>query len=179
MSAVHPSDQQLVATWADSLEGDAIDAGCGPGHWTDFLSERGVAARGIDQVPEFVESACSTYPSRAFLVGNLETLDASTCSVGGVLAWYSLIHHEPDKIHIPLHEFHRVLRPGGGLLVGFFEGATVEKFAHAVFPAYRWPVSAFSEKLRAVGFDVIETHARSTAGQRPHGAIQARRRGRP
>ncbi len=32
MSAAHPSDRQLVSTWAGEVEGSVIDAGCGPGH---------------------------------------------------------------------------------------------------------------------------------------------------
>ena len=60
--AVHPADRQLVSTWADQIEGPAIDAGCGPGHWTNYLAERGVAVRGIDCVPEFIAQARATYP---------------------------------------------------------------------------------------------------------------------
>ena len=177
MSAVHPSDRTLVATWADCVEGDVIDAGSGPGHWTDFLRELEITALGVDQVPEFIDSARDTYPSSAFRLGSLESLGADTGSVGGVLAWYSLIHYEPDTIRVPLSEFHRVLRPGGELLLGFFEGSALEKFEHAVVPAYRWPVSVFGDELNAAGFDIVETHTRTTANHRPHAAIHARRRG--
>ncbi len=51
----------------------------------------------------------------------IDNSDASD-SIGGVLAWYSLIHHEPSTIQRALGEFARVLRPGGGLLLGFFVG---------------------------------------------------------
>ena len=175
MRAVHPSDRQLVSSWAELLMGDVIDAGCGPGHWTDFLRRCRANARGVDQVAEFVNSARENYPDSKFRVGSLEALDADNDSVGGVLAWYSLIHHEPGTIQVPLREFHRVLRPGGELLIGFFEGPALEQFDHAVAPAYRWPVSALSEELDAAGFDIIETHTRTTLTQRPHAAIHARR----
>ena len=175
MRAVHPSDRQLVSSWAELLMGDVIDAGCGPGHWTDFLRRCRANARGVDQVAEFVNSARENYPDSKFRVGSLEALDADNDSVGGVLAWYSLIHHEPSTIQVPLREFHRVLRPGGELLIGFFEGPALEQFDHAVAPAYRWPVSALSEELDAAGFDIIETHTRTTLNQRPHAAIDARR----
>ncbi|MBC7595929.1 MAG: methyltransferase domain-containing protein, partial [Kineosporiaceae bacterium] len=46
-------DRLLVAKWASDLRGSVIDAGCGPGHWTDFLRKRGVEAEGVDQVQEF------------------------------------------------------------------------------------------------------------------------------
>jgi SAM-dependent methyltransferase len=177
MSAVHPSDRQLVSTWADGVEGEVIDAGCGPGHWTNFLNECGVAARGVDLVPEFIDRARDTYPRVQFNTGSLDALDAESGTVGGIFSWYSLIHHEPSTITIPLMEFSRALRPGGALLLGFFQSPVLEKFPHAVAPAYRWPVSDLSDELDAAGFDVLETHIRTSAGQRPHAAISTRLKG--
>ncbi len=68
-----------------------------------------------------------------------------------------------------------MLKSGGTLLVGFFEGQTVEEFAHAVTPAYRWPVDDLGTELNATGFDVVESHVRKTADERPVAAIVARR----
>ena len=175
MTSTHPSDRALVRSWAAALTGPVLDAGCGPGQWTDFLAACGVAASGIDLVPEFVERARVRYPRLSFDVGNFEAVDAAAESLGGVLSWYSLIHHSPQDIQIPLAEFARVIRPGGGLLVGFFEGATVDTFDHAVTTAHRWPVAELSEQLVTAGFEVTETHTRTGSGYRPHGAITARR----
>lgn len=61
--------------------------------------------------------------------------------------------------------------------MGFFDGATVETFDHAVTTAYRRPVVDLTHELVAAGFDVIETHTRTGIGYRPHGAITARRHG--
>jgi SAM-dependent methyltransferase len=176
MSSVHPSDLQIVSTWASSVHGDLIDAGCGPGHWTKFLCQQGWNARGIDHVPEFIAHAASAFPTVNFAIEGLESIDAATNSVGGVLSWFSLIHYEPAAIQVPLREFSRVIKPGCTLLVGFFEGPVVEKFAHAVTPAYRWPVAAMSAELGRAGFDVLESHVRKSAGQRPQAAVSARRR---
>lgn len=57
--------------------------------------------------------------------------------MGGVLAWYSLVHHEPSQTRRPLGEIARVLGPGRELLIGFSEGSMIEWFEHAVIPAYR------------------------------------------
>ncbi|MCU1479438.1 MAG: class SAM-dependent methyltransferase [Subtercola sp.] len=175
MSSVHPSDLQIVSAWANEVDGDIIDAGCGPGHWTNFLTQRGMTARGIDLVPEFIAHAANAYPAADFAVEGLESIDARTSSVGGVLSWYSLIHYEPGEIQVPLREFGRVIKPGGVLLVGFFEGPVLEKFAHAVTPAYLWPVDSISMELGGAGFDVLESYVRRTAGQRPQAAVSARR----
>lgn len=173
MEAVHPSDLQLVTQWARPMDGIVLDAGCGPGQWTNHLASLGCDARGIDLTPAFIEHARTTYPDRHFEVGRIEKLDIRTGSVAGVLVWYSLIHHEPDAIQRPLQECARVLQPGGSLLIGFFEGPDVEPFDHTVVTAYRWPVEALCERLRAAGFEIVETHTRTGPGYRPHGAILA------
>lgn len=177
MDAVHPADRHLVETWADQVEGAVLDAGCGPGHWTAHLAGRGCAVQGIDQVPAFIHHARTTYPDVAFEVGSMDSLEANTGSVGGVLAWYSLIHHDPALIQVPLRELARVLQPNGSLLVGFFVGSAIEPFDHAVTTAYYWSVSALTRELEPAGFEVSEAHTRTGTGYRPHGAVIATRKG--
>jgi SAM-dependent methyltransferase len=175
MATVHPSDIQLVSSWATGVEGPLLDAGCGPGQWTSYLAQRGSNARGIDQVPAFVEHAPTSHPGVAFELGSIDALPGPCDSLGGVLAWYSLIHYEPARISQPLAEFARVLRPGGKLLVGFFTGPAVEPFDHTIATAYSWPPEALAVDLSTAGFEVIETHTRAGAHPkpRPHGAILA------
>lgn len=176
ISSAHPSDVHLITSWAAQVTGPLLDAGCGPGQWTAYLSERGNDARGVDQVPEFIDHARATYPRAAFELGSFNRLPDAAGSIGGILAWYSVIHHEPRTIRAALDEFSRVLRPGGSLLVGFFIGPVVEPFDHAVVTAYRWPPEVLAIELQAAGFEVIETHTRTGRDPkpRPHGAIIAR-----
>ena len=177
MDAVRPDDRALVDAWADGQSGALVDAGCGPGHWTAHLAQQGHRVSGIDAAPEFVEHARRTHGASVdFRVGSLDALPLADGSVDGVLAWYSVIHHEPSRIGGPLDEFRRVLTPGGGLLLGFFEGAAVEAFDHAVITAYRWPVVSLAALLDEAGFDVVDVHTRTDPGHRPHGAISAVRR---
>lgn len=175
ISAVHPSDRQLVDSWADTVTGHVVDAGCGPGHWTSYLAQRGATASGVDVSNELIAGARRARPGVPFSVGNFEKLGVSTGSLGGLFSWYSLIHHRPDALHVPLTEFARALRPNAGLLVGFFEGPTIERFDHAVLDAYRWPVAELARELRTAGFDVVDTHTRTGTSRtlRPHGAIVA------
>jgi SAM-dependent methyltransferase len=176
MTTVHPSDVHVVTSWAAQFDGPLLDAGCGPGHWTGYLAQQGREVRGVDQVPEFIEHARLAYPRVPFSVGNIDALPDASGSFAAVLAWYSLIHYEPSTIRNALDEFARVLRPGGGLLVGFFVGPEVEPFDHAIATAYRWSPEALADELREAGFDVIEAHTRTgpKTGPRPHGAILAR-----
>jgi len=177
MQSVHPSDEHLVAAWATQIEGLVLDAGCGPGHWTGYLAAQVVRMLGIDQVPAFLEHARAAHDGVSFLEGSIDDLPLATGSVAGVLAWYSLIHHDPDTIHRALDEFARVLEPGGALLIGFFVGTEVEPFDHAVVRAWRWSPDALGERLADASFETIETHTRwvPQSQPRPHGAILARR----
>lgn len=176
VAAMHPSDRQLIESWSGGIRGPILDAGCGPGHWTHHLVERGRSVRGIDLVPWFVDHARTAYPGVRFDIGSIDAIDAADGSLAGVLAWFSTIHHEPDAIGVPLAEFARVLQPGGRLALGVFIGDAVEPFDHAVVRAYRWPIEELERRLDAAGFDVVETHARTTRGERPVGAVIAERR---
>lgn len=181
MAAVHPADEHLVSTWAAGVDGPVLDAGCGPGHWTAHLAAQGVDVRGVDQVPAFIDSARRSHPRASFSVADMDALPVEAASIGGVLVWYSLVHHEPDAVPVTLREFARILRPGGSLLVGFFTGPELAAFDHAVVTAHSWPPSALEAVVRSAGFDVVETHTRTVAGgrPRPHGAIVARLRPGP
>lgn len=173
MTSVHGSDRQLVTDWATQIDGPVIDVGSGPGQWTDHLASLGCDVRGVEPTPEFVEHAREAYPSRRFDVGSAEALSEPSGSVAGILAWYSLIHHRPGDIDVALAEFARALRPGGGLLIGFFTGPSVEPFDHTVATAYRWPAQDMSARLEAAGIRTVETHTRTGHGHRPHAAIVA------
>lgn len=177
MTAVHPSDRQLVESWAASVNGRVLDAGCGPGHWTSHLAGLGIDVRGIDLVPTFVEHARTAYPGIRFDVESMDRLNEPDAALGGILSWFSTIHHEPSAISLPIGEFARALRPGGRLLLGYFEGSPIEAFDHAVLRAYRWPAEELRLHLEAAGFGVLEMHRRATRGQRPVGAIVCERIG--
>lgn len=175
ITQAHPDDVALIQQWAESLDGPVVDVGCGPGQWTDLLRSMGVEACGVDPVPEFIESARDTYPGARYRVGRAERLSVDSGTLGGVLAWYSLIHTTPEHIGAPLAEFARCLRPGGDLALGFFTGPRVEPFDHAVTTAYYWPLDALTAEVEAAGFTVTRTAMRTGSGHRPHGALLATR----
>ena len=123
--------RQLIDSWSEVIGGPVLDAGCGPGHWTDYLTGRGLDAHGIDLVPAFIDHARSNYPHSRFEVGSIDHIEQPDASYGGILSWYSTIHHHPSRIAVPIAEFSRVLRPRGMLVLGFFEGNSIEMFDHA------------------------------------------------
>ena len=128
VDAMHELDRYRIERWSERISGRVIDAGCGPGHWTDFLHQRGLDVEGVDLVPEFIESARTRFPQVSFRVSSLRALDVADGSLNGLLAWYSLVHLDPGELPVILSEVARALAPQGHLLVGFFDGPSAEPF---------------------------------------------------
>lgn len=176
VSDAEAPDIARIGAWADAVAGPVLDAGCGPGHWTDFLARRDLAASGVDLTPAFVALATARFPDVRFRVGSMDSLDAADGSFGAVLAWYSLIHREPATMPAALAELARVVRPGGSLLVGFFTADRRTPYAHAVAPAWLWPVAELAEALEDAGFRTEDAETRERPGKPSHASISARRR---
>ena len=102
--------------------GPVVDAGCGPGYVTRHLQDAAVDAFGIDLSPELIAIARRDHPDLRFEVGTMTALDLADDSVAGVVAFWSVIHVPDHAVPGVFEEFHRVLRPGGPLLVGFHVG---------------------------------------------------------
>ncbi|WP_222719875.1 class I SAM-dependent DNA methyltransferase [Actinokineospora xionganensis] len=115
-----------LALFADRVraagDGPVADVGCGPGHVTAHLRGLGVDAFGIDLSPGMIDVARREYPGLRFEVGSMTDLHLGDASVAGVLAWWSLIHLPDDEVPTVFAHFHRVLRPGGPLQLGFHVG---------------------------------------------------------
>jgi SAM-dependent methyltransferase len=141
----NPLNHVVVQAFADLVQqaggGPVADVGCGPGHVTAYLRDRGLDAFGVDLSPRLVAAAREAYPGVRFDVGDMGALSVSTGSLAGVLANYSLIHTTPEALPTTLAELSRVLAPGGYLLAAFqaLDGAdaTTEPFDHKVSPAWR------------------------------------------
>lgn len=104
--------------------GPVADVGCGPGHVTAHLHGLGVDAFGIDLSAGMVGLAHREHPGLRFQVGSMTDLPLADTCLGGLLAWWSLIHVPDAVVPRALAEFHRVLRPGAPLQLGFHVGTT-------------------------------------------------------
>ena len=169
---VDPDDLRFLERNFRQCDGTILDAGCGPGHLTGYLADLGLKAMGIDLVPAFIETARANRPEVEFAVGSMCPLDLPGGFLSGILAWYSLIHHEPDAVGDVLRNFRSALSDNGTLVIGFFEGDDLEPFAHKVTTAYRWPVEEMSKMLSAAGFVEVDRLRRPGADLvRPHAAL--------
>lgn len=125
--AAKPADRALLDDLVQRTRGRGrlADVGCGPGHVTAYLCERGADAFGLDLSAGMVAEALRRHPDVEFGVGDLDALDLPNGSLAGAVAFYSLIHHPAGRLGGPLAELRRVLAPGGVLLVAFHVGTEV------------------------------------------------------
>jgi SAM-dependent methyltransferase len=118
-----PFDRKLLDRFATLVGGGRIcDVGCGPGHVARYLYERGCDVVGIDLSPRMVQLAAELNPGVEFRVDDLRSLQLTSGSLAGIVAFYSLIHLRADQLAPALAELRRVLRPGGRLLLAVHEG---------------------------------------------------------
>lgn len=125
--AYKPLDRQLLDGFADRVRaaGPVCDLGCGPGHVARYLHDRGVLVTGVDLSPAMVEAARWLNPGIEFTPGDMRALPVADGALGGIVAFYSVIHLPRPEVVPALVEMRRVLRPGGLVLLAFHIGDQV------------------------------------------------------
>ncbi len=120
-----PFDRQLLERFATLVAplGRACDLGCGPGEIARFLKDTGrVDAMGIDIAPGMIAEARRLNPDLDFEQGDMLALPLPDASLGGIAAFYSLIHIPMQQHTRVMADFRRVRVPGGWLLLAFHAG---------------------------------------------------------
>jgi SAM-dependent methyltransferase len=119
-----PFDREVLDRFATLIgHGRVCDVGCGPGHVTRYLHERGCDAFGIDVSPRMVKIARTRNLGCDFEVGDLRALEIADGSLAGVVCFYSLIHLDRNEFAPALARLRRALAPRGRLLIAIHEGS--------------------------------------------------------
>ena len=163
--------------------GRVADVGCGPGYVTRYLQDSGTEAFGIDLSPTMVALAQRAYPDLHFEVGTMTNLDLAAHSVAGIVAFWSTIHIPDHAMAGVINEFHRVLRPGGHVLVGFHVGDSTEHASSGYtgqaisVDTHLRHASEISDWLRDANFQIESESVFRPDDIVPGGIVLARRRG--
>ncbi|THA60814.1 class I SAM-dependent methyltransferase [Streptomyces sp. A0958] len=116
----------MLGAFAEEVRTDGdlpvADLGCGPGHVTAHLDALGLRAHGVDVSPRMVDIARRRHPDLRFEAGAMDALGLPDGELGGIVAWWSILHTPPELLPSLFTEFRRVLAPGGRLLLGFHAG---------------------------------------------------------
>ncbi|MEV0776808.1 class I SAM-dependent DNA methyltransferase [Streptomyces sp. NPDC050433] len=159
----NPLGRAMLGTFAEYVQADGagpvVEIGSGPGQVTAHLRSLGLDISGIDLSPVMVEMARRTYPELRFEEGSMTDLDLPDGGLAGLVAWYSIIHIVPEELPHVFAQFHRVLAPGGRLLLAFQVGDEPrhydEAFGHRVCLDFRrLSPDRITELLEQAGFQV-------------------------
>lgn len=101
----------------DVADASILDAACGPGLYAAELTARGARVTGFDQSPRMVELAQQRAPESTFRTHDLShRLDWLADDCVDIVLFALALEYLDDKL-AALREFHRVLRPGGALVL--------------------------------------------------------------
>lgn len=181
-----PLDRAMLGMFAELVASTGnrtvADVGCGPGRVTALLAGHGLDAFGVDLSPGMIEYARQTYPQLRFEVGSMLDLALPDNGLGGLLAYFSIIHLPWQRRPAAFAEFHRVLVSGGYLMLVFqvgddirhrdeFEGKQIDLSFHRQQPA------EVARLLAEAGFLVLVTVEQTppTQDRPPLGVLVARK----
>jgi SAM-dependent methyltransferase len=153
-----------------------LDVGCGRGVLCSALADRGFRVNGVEMSEEAVKGTDTRAEVR--IAPKLSDAAYAACSFDQVILWH-VLEHLPDPF-ATLEECHRILRPGGRLIVAVPNFSSLQ--ARASGPAwfhldaprhlYHFPLSALRRLIERCGFRCGPAHHFSLR-QNPFGWIQS------
>ena len=159
-----PKDRELLTAFAAAVDDPVLEVGCGPGQIGLFVRDCGRRVIGLDLSPEMARLASGRLDAAA--AADMRRLPIARRRVGGVVAFYSLIHLPRADVTVALAEFARILRPGGRVLFSVHEGegeVTADEFLDVKVPfvASLFQLDELVAATEAAGLTVVTTTRRA------------------
>jgi SAM-dependent methyltransferase len=162
-----PFDRSILDRFAGLVRsrGRVCDMGCGPGEVARFLKDRAVDVFGLDMSERMLDEGRRLSPDIEFTSGDFLDLDLQDGALGGIAAFYAVVHLSMDRVRDAVREWYRVLAPGGVLLIAFHTGDSTihldEAFGKKVSADFVFlNPDRVREVLELTGFQIAEAHMR-------------------
>lgn len=109
---------ELVSRFKKCLPGHEpiLEAGCGSGRWVAWFIKQGWRATGLDWSAALCERAQHEIPDGQFVQGDMRKMPFADESFGALVSLGAIEHALEGPMGL-LREYHRVLRPGGILII--------------------------------------------------------------
>lgn len=158
-----PRDRELLDRFAIETtgRGQVCDMACGPGQVARYLRDAGATVFGLDLSPRMIELARRLNPDISFREGNMLTLDLPEETLAGIAAFYAIVNIPEESLPQAFQEMHRVLQPGGLLLIAFHLGNETIKNEEmwgktVAMDFFFFPALSIRRKLETAGFTIEE-----------------------
>lgn len=150
-------DVHLADGWLNDFialmppQAHVLDLGCGPGHASAHMRDKGLIPDPVDAAPEMIAIAQDLHGLSARLA-SFDDISAEH-AYDGVWAHYSLLHAPKANFARHLLQLHRALKPRGILHLGLKEGTGESRDRLGRFYSY-YTVDELNQLLSAAGFTV-------------------------
>lgn len=115
----NPVHQRLLFPYVEAarlVSGNVLEIGCGWGRGLELLTKAADQYTGIDKNEDLIAALSAEYPKATFISANIPPLSRVANDTFDYIVTFQVIEHiENDDLFIK--EAHRVLKPGGKLLL--------------------------------------------------------------
>jgi 2-polyprenyl-3-methyl-5-hydroxy-6-metoxy-1,4-benzoquinol methylase len=115
----NPIHQRLYKAYVaaqEYIKGDVLEVGCGEGRGVEVLISQAKSFTAVDKIQSAIDTLQKKFPNGRFLQMNIPPLDGLKDNTYDVIVSFQVIEHiEDDALY--LKEIHRVLKPGGVVLI--------------------------------------------------------------
>ncbi len=142
------------------IDGGLLDSSCGTGHLLELFHKQCAPSRelaGIDLSPAMVENARARLGQKASVqAGDMRNLSGfAPTSLSAVLSFFAIHHLGPGEMLPTFEEWSRVLKVGGQIVIGAWEGSgQIDYGESSDVIALRYKTKELSNWLEVAGFKV-------------------------